>query len=319
MSTTKTHYMRPGASWSPCRRPAHRCVYTAAWSDVTCGNCLRSTEHREALALTPQPADVQRYAARVQDMITSDIADGTVPASVRSFSELHDHVDANMYVITALDGYQPRGDEGSEVITSDAETDMANAVMDAVDAWLRTRGATDWCCTCGNPVHNGQCACWCLIAQALQQYAGYDHDESADEAARLWADLDTEERERVWSAEYARDHFQMVNGQQEPIPVYPRPAGLLTRAERAMAQDATENALSVLGDAGVATEQRAALTALHGRLSDAQPCVLTDAELSALWGALSLSVATCDPRCTGDLDGMRAFRDHLGHKIGATS
>jgi hypothetical protein len=138
---TKTHYMRPGASWSPCRRPAHRCVYTAAWPDVTCGNCLRSAAHKEALALTPQPADIQRYAASVQSMIMEDMTAGVIPDTARSFSELHDHVDANEYVIMALDGYQPRGDEGSEVITSDAETAMANAVMDAVDTWLRTRDA----------------------------------------------------------------------------------------------------------------------------------------------------------------------------------
>jgi hypothetical protein len=267
----------------------------------------------------PEPAQIQRYAAEVQRMITEDMTAGVIPDTARSFAELHDHVDANEYVISALDGYQPRGDENSEVITSDAETDMANAVMDAVDAWLRTRGTPDWCHTCGNPVHEGQCVCWCLIAQALQQYAGYDHDSSADAAARLWDELSADEKQRVWSAEYAGDHFQYVDGQERPIETYPRPAGLLTSAEHAMAQDAAENTLSTLENAGVTEANAARLRALHGKLSDPQPWVLSVAELWMVWGALTLSIATADPRCAGDLDGMRAMTSRLGYQLGALS
>src|ERR1700689_1185126 len=100
MSSPKTHYMAPGILTAPCGAHAHRIeIYTAAWSDVTCGNCLKSTAHKEALALVPQPADVQRYAADVQRMITEDMQRGAVPADVRDFSALHDHVDANEYLI----------------------------------------------------------------------------------------------------------------------------------------------------------------------------------------------------------------------------
>jgi hypothetical protein len=320
---SKTHYMQPGASWSPCHMPVHRCVYTAAWSDVTCGNCLRSVAHREALAIVPEPAQIQRYVAEVQRMITEDMAAGVIPDTARSFAELHDHVDANMYVIDALDGYQPRGDELSEVVTSDAESAMANAVMDAVDAWLRSRGAPDWCHTCGNPVYRddteraGTCACWCQIAQALEQYAGIDFDSAALMASELWAR--EADRERVWSAEYAGDHFQTVNGWEEPIPTYPRPAGLLTSAERAMALDATENSLNRLEDAGVTEDNSARLRSLHDKLSDSQPWVLSLAELWMVWGALTGSIVTADPRCTGDLDGMRAMTSRLGYQLGALS
>jgi hypothetical protein len=317
---SKTHYMQPGASWSPCHRPAHRCVYTAAWSDVTCGNCLRSTEHKDALAVVPEPADVARYSATVQRMITEDMAAGTMPADVRSFAELHDYTDANEYVIAALDGYQPRGDCSSEVVTSDAESNMANEVMDAVDAWLRSRGRPDWCHTCGNPVHERLCACWCFIAQTLEQYAGYDFDSSADAAARLWEELSEEDRRRVWRADYARDHVENVNGEQRPITTCPRPAGLLTDAERTMAQDATDTALSELESAGATRDDAAQLRALHVKLSGIhQPWVLSAAELHMLWGALTLSVVTADPRCTGDLDGMRAMRDRIGYQSGAIS
>jgi hypothetical protein len=290
---------------------------TNAWCDVTCGNCLRSAAHREAQAIVPEPAQIQRYAADVQRMITEDMTAGVIPDTARSFAELHDHVDANEYVISALDGYQPRGDDLSEVMFSDAETAMANAVTDAVDAWLRSRGGPDWCHTCGNPVHAGTCACWGLIAQALEQYAGIGFDSAALMASELWAQ--EADRERVWSAEYAGDHFQYVDGQERPIETYPRPAGLLTSAERAMALDAAQNTLSTLENAGVTEANAARLRALHGKLSDPQPWVLSVAELWMVWGALTLSIATADPRCAGDLDGMRAMSSRLGYQIGALS
>ncbi len=72
--------------------------------------------------------------------------------------------------------------------------------------------AAAWCKTCGNPVENGQCACWCHVADALQRFLGMDFDHSADLAARMWAELGGEDRARVWSAEYANDH---------DVPVYP--------------------------------------------------------------------------------------------------
>src|SRR5580692_7020125 len=109
------------------------------------------------------------------------------------------------------------------------------------------------------------------------------------------------------SKTYAKDHFQTATGWEEPIPTYPRPAGLLTSAELAMALDATENSLNRLEDAGVTEASSARLRALHGKLSGAQPCVLSLAEQWMLWGALTGSITTADPRCTGDLDGMRAM------------
>jgi len=62
-----------------------------------------------------------------------------------------------------------------------------------------------WCLTCGNPVgEDDRCTCWCLVADALQQYLGMDFDASADMAARLWT---TEaDKPYVWQARYADDH-----------------------------------------------------------------------------------------------------------------
>lgn len=41
---------------------------------------------------------VTEYADKAMTMIDADIASGQVPATVRSFSELHDYVDANEYL-----------------------------------------------------------------------------------------------------------------------------------------------------------------------------------------------------------------------------
>lgn len=60
--------------------------------------------------------------------IALDIRRGRVPATVRDFGELHDHVDANEY-------------GGMELLFnlagSDLATDILNAAQDRVDEWLR--------------------------------------------------------------------------------------------------------------------------------------------------------------------------------------
>jgi hypothetical protein len=116
-----------------------------------------------------------------------------------------------------------------------------------------------WCRTCGNPVSGGQCVCWCLLADALQQYLGLDHDGSAQMAADLWqADAD---KPRVWSAEYARDHFYGETHQRgEPIRVYPGPVPEYHVKARAM--------LAMVGDdmqAGLVPETAETWDALGGQ------------------------------------------------------
>jgi hypothetical protein len=66
-----------------------------------------------------------------------------------------------------------------------------------------TEAKQHWCQTCGNETQgpDQMCICWCLLADALQQYLGMDHDGSADMAARLWRQ--EADRPRVWSAEWA--------------------------------------------------------------------------------------------------------------------
>jgi hypothetical protein len=67
---------------------------------------------------------------RAKREVLRDIRDGHVPVGVRSFSELHDHIDANYYggAFDVFDG-------------SDESVAFWNAVQGAVDAWLRAGGA----------------------------------------------------------------------------------------------------------------------------------------------------------------------------------
>jgi hypothetical protein len=67
--------------------------------------------------------------------ILVDIANGTVPATVSTFSELHDYVDANMYADELICNRLMDGDEYLSFI---------NAVTDEVDAWLRAGRPATW-------------------------------------------------------------------------------------------------------------------------------------------------------------------------------
>jgi hypothetical protein len=94
---------------------------------------------------------------------------------------------------------------------------------------MSTQTAT-WCETCGNPVENGKCCCWGMVADALQRYLGMDFDASAQMAADLWDAADTEDKARVWSAEYADNH---------DVTTYPDERGFAPKAVRD--QDAIEH------------------------------------------------------------------------------
>lgn len=61
--------------------------------------------------------------------IRKDVAEGTVPASVGSFAELHDYVDANVYGGLC---------DGTWEFDSDG-LDDANRVQDTLDRWIKSR------------------------------------------------------------------------------------------------------------------------------------------------------------------------------------
>jgi hypothetical protein len=69
-----------------------------------------------------------RVIDRAKREIMTDVYSRLVPETVESFSQLHDHVDANGY-------------GGAFWGIHDVEdTDFWNAVQDAVDEWIKTGG-----------------------------------------------------------------------------------------------------------------------------------------------------------------------------------
>ena len=73
---------------------------------------------------------VQMIADVMKLEIADDIRDGAVPETVTTFSDLHDHVDANMYADSLQSAH--------EGLSGQSYLDYINDVTDIVDAWLRT-------------------------------------------------------------------------------------------------------------------------------------------------------------------------------------
>lgn len=82
-----------------------------------------------ALNLTPES-----LALLVCGQIAQDFKAGVLPSGIRFFAELHDHVDANEYLITALEAAEVEFDPASA-----EQADLMNAAMDKVSTWLRNR------------------------------------------------------------------------------------------------------------------------------------------------------------------------------------
>jgi hypothetical protein len=88
----------------------------------------------------------EQYVKEVKEQINQLIAENIVPQIVGSFSELHDYVDANIECYsTIFEDYKCFTKKGNFVKCSEQEhekrmteaTEMANAVADAVDEWIR--------------------------------------------------------------------------------------------------------------------------------------------------------------------------------------
>lgn len=75
-----------------------------------------------------------RLSSSVINGIKVDMRNGWVPVSVLTFAELHNHVDANEYLITALERAEIMHDPSSE-----AQAEILNRTMDIVNVWLAAR------------------------------------------------------------------------------------------------------------------------------------------------------------------------------------
>ena len=92
---------------------------------------------------------IEHAIERSKAEILEDIAQGIVPGTVSSFSELHDYVDANEYGGLCEEGTWWSLAESDDDATKEANGGMyllhfeqSTAVQDAVDAWLKERANT---------------------------------------------------------------------------------------------------------------------------------------------------------------------------------
>ena len=77
--------------------------------------------------------NLEKTIMRMKSEILHDIADGTVPADVMSFGDLHDYVDANEY-----GGFCEDGNRVIDGLPSDQRCDVLNYCQDAIDFWLKS-------------------------------------------------------------------------------------------------------------------------------------------------------------------------------------
>lgn len=83
--------------------------------------------------ITLQMSPAQMAVQMIKE-IRQDMEAGLVPVTVTSFSALHDHVDANEYLINAMDAAGEEFDPADE-----AQAARDNRAMDMVNVWLAAR------------------------------------------------------------------------------------------------------------------------------------------------------------------------------------
>lgn len=84
----------------------------------------------------------EEFAEKMKVEILADIRAGVVPPSVKSYSDLHDYVDANCYggseaLLDELHAAAPDNDEGHTQALNEL-CDLMNAAMEIVSKWLET-------------------------------------------------------------------------------------------------------------------------------------------------------------------------------------
>ena len=72
-----------------------------------------------------------------KDEIRLDVRKGVIPKGVKSFSELHDHVDANEY---GGSGFLYCLFDPDDIVVDQQHVEIVNDIQDAVDKWIKDGG-----------------------------------------------------------------------------------------------------------------------------------------------------------------------------------
>lgn len=115
----------------PERRPENdgRLTWTLLDADGAEGGENGFDTHAEALDTAVRLATerIHEYADKIVTLVHEDKAEGVVPADVHTFTDLHDHVDANMYLEHAGQKW-----EWTTPASWKALVDQTNAITDEV-------------------------------------------------------------------------------------------------------------------------------------------------------------------------------------------
>lgn len=97
------------------------------WATVAFEDGTTWTPRATRMVAVKDAPTVEAVVAAMKANIVVDMEEGIVPATVTSYSQLHDYVDANMY------GYEVWED----TLDGDALIALLNAAQTEVDAWLK--------------------------------------------------------------------------------------------------------------------------------------------------------------------------------------
>lgn len=123
------------------------CVDLAAVRSTIAEFEAHHTKPKEApMTDTFTPPTLEETVARMKREILADISAGRVPASVKTFSALHDHVDANEYGGFCEDEFADNmimhfGGRDEHEGMPQAYLNYMNAAQDAIGTWLAEGGA----------------------------------------------------------------------------------------------------------------------------------------------------------------------------------
>ena len=77
--------------------------------------------------------NLEKTILRMKSEILHDISDGTIPADIMYFKDLHNYVDANEY-----GGFTDKGDRVLNGLPIDQKIDVMNYCTQVVDHWLKS-------------------------------------------------------------------------------------------------------------------------------------------------------------------------------------
>jgi hypothetical protein len=219
---------------------------------------------------------VTGYADQIMAMIDGDIAQGILPHGKRIPADIESFSGLHDFVDANIYLVDALGADRACDFT-DEGTAFSNAILDEVDARLKAR----W------PVIRMRM----LETVAFAVAAGWRgvYDEYMDQAELFDVDDDDVDAAAEWLS-----------------------GGRLTPGQATLASATAENACTTARDDGYEADA-ARYSALRDKVTSSARLTVDD--LRCLSSALCLTIATCDPRCTGEMPPLQRLAERVARMI----